>query len=235
MNVSSLVLEGSPPGIGNDSGEPCPVPTPFPTRPLATSWPATELDRVSVLELVVPALRGAPGSKSRAMVRRGLCRLLDFLEEQPGINWQQRWLASGADAAGDGWADGLSKWLRRNGLFSAERLEAMTASLLVLIGADVIRPSLRWLLTGGKKRKVARNMVRSRDPQGFKALRLCCQNDPGVSVQAEAHTLFRAAVIVAAKGGTIADITIGDFLEELDLELELRGQMRSGSASFKVL
>jgi integrase len=228
--VSSLLVDQSPSELVGDTRQPA-----FPPRPLAASWPETGLDRVAVLELVSPALRGVEGSKSRAVARRGLCRMLDFLEGQPGDTWQQRWLASGAEAAGEGWAEGPSRWLKRNGLFSAARLEAMTASLLVLVGADVIRPSLYWLLTGGKKRKVARNMIRSRDPQGFAALTSACRADPGVSSQAESHTVFRVAVIIAAKGGTIADITIGDFLEEIEAELELRDQMRSGSASFKVL
>ena len=82
--------------------------------------------------------------------RRGLPVLLDWLEEQPGRTWQQRWLASGADAAGDRWAAGPAAWLRRRGMFSPTRLELMTSSLLVLVGADVIRPSLAWLLTGGR-------------------------------------------------------------------------------------
>ncbi len=30
---------------------------------------------------------------------RGLTVLLDWLADQPGDSWQQRWLASGADAA----------------------------------------------------------------------------------------------------------------------------------------
>jgi hypothetical protein len=207
----------------------------FPARPLATSWPATGLDRAGVLGLVSPALPGVEGSKTRTVARRGLCRMLDFLEDQPGTTWQQRWLASGADTAGEGWAEELSKWLKRNDLLSTSRLTVMTASLLVLMGADVIRPSLHWLLTGGKKRKVVRNMIRSRDPQGFAALASACQCDPGVSAQSESSTLFRAAVIIAAKGGTIADITVGDFLEEIESELGLRGQMRSGSVSFKVM
>lgn len=230
------VLAGQPSfEMADGSGERLPVPTSFPPRPLVASWPETGIDRDGVLGLVSPALRGVEGSKSRAVARRGLCRMLDFLENQPGDTWQQRWLASGADAAGEGWAEGASKWLEHNGLFSPARLEAMTASLLVLIGADVIRPSLGWLLTGGKKRKVVRNMIRSRDPRGFAALAAVCQADSGVSAQAEAHTLFRVAVIIAAKGGTIADITIGDFLEEIEAEFGLRDQMRSGSASFKVL
>ena len=64
------------------------------------------------------------------------------------------------------------------GMYSASRLELMTSSLLVLVGADVIRPSLAWLLTGGKKRKLARNMICSRDPGGFARLRQLCRDDP---------------------------------------------------------
>ena len=88
--------------------------------------------------------------------------MLDFLEEHPGDTWQQRWKASGADTAGDDWAQGPAQWLEPVGLFSASRLEAMTATLPALIGADLIRPSLRWLLTGGKKRKMTTNLIRSR-------------------------------------------------------------------------
>jgi len=32
--------------------------------------------------------------------RRGLARMLDWLQRQPGDTWQEKWLASGADAAG---------------------------------------------------------------------------------------------------------------------------------------
>ncbi len=207
----------------------------FPPRPVATHWPATELDRAGVVQLVSPSLRGVEGSKMRAVCRRGLVRMLDFLEDQPGSTWQEKWLASGADAAGDDWAVGPAEWLERHGIDSRARLELMTASLLVLVGADVIRPSLRWLLTGGKKRKVTRNMVTARDRHGFEALGLHCQRDLGISAEAEKHAVFRAAVIIAAKGGIIADITIGDFLEVIELEEELRGRAGSGSVGFRVL
>src|SRR4029077_4554865 len=124
----------------------------FPARPAAADWPATGQGRVQVLRLVQTASAGLPESRVQVNHRRGLPVLLDWLEEQPGRTWQQRWLASGADAAGDHWAAGPASWLRRRGMFSASRLELMTSSLLVLVGADVIRPSLAWLLTGGKKR-----------------------------------------------------------------------------------
>ena len=111
----------------------------------------------------------------------------------------------------------------------------MTSSLLVLVGADVIRPSLGWLLTGGKKRKLARNMIRSRDPEGFARLSRACDGDPGITPHAQSHVLFRVAVIIAAKGGTLAGITIGDVLEILDAEAALRGKQPSGPATFRVL
>ena len=89
----------------------------------------------------------------------------------------------------------------------------MTSSLLVLVGADIIRPSLAWLFTGGKKRKLARNMICSRDPGGFARLRQLCRDDPAITPAAQAKVLFRCAVIIAAKGGVLAEVTIGDVLE----------------------
>jgi integrase len=47
--------------------------------------------------------------------------------------------------------------------------------------------------------------------------------DPDVSVAAATRTAYRAALILAGKGGTLADITPGDVLEFLDLEAQARG------------
>jgi integrase len=207
----------------------------FPARPVAESWPAAGQDRARVLALVASASAGLPESRIHANQRRGLPVLLDWLGEQPGRTWQQRWLASGADAAGERWAAGPARWLRRRGLYSASRLELMTSSLLVLVGADVIRPSLAWLLTGGKKRKLARNMICSRDPGGFARLREFCRDDPAITPAARAKVAFRCAVIIAAKGGALADITIGDVLEVLDAERAVRARRDSGAATFRVL
>ena len=207
----------------------------FPARPAAESWPATGQDRAEVLALVAVASAGLPESRIHASHRRGLPVLLDWLEEQPGRTWQQRWLVSGADAANERWAAGPARWLRCRGIYSASRLELMTSSLLVLVGADVIRPSLAWLLTGGKKRKLARNMICSRDPGGFARLRQLCQDDPAITPAAQAKVVFRSAVIIAAKGGVLADVTIGDVLEVLDAERAVRARRDSGAATFRVL
>jgi hypothetical protein len=207
----------------------------FQARPAAAHWPATGQDRARVLRLVASASAGLPESRIHASHRRGLPLLLDWLEEQPGRTWQERWLGSGADAAGGQWAEGPARWLRRRGACSASRLELMTSSLLVLVGADVIRPSLAWLLTGGKKRKLARNMICSRDPEGFARLRRLCHGDPGITPEAQGNVVFRSAVIIAAKGGVLADVTIGDVLEVLDAEGTLRSRSSSGAATFRML
>ena len=207
----------------------------FPRRSVAVHWPATEHDRSEVFELASSTLCALPGSRAWTELHRGLPALLDWLGAQPGENWQERWLASGADAAGANWALGPTAWLERGGKYSPSLLELMARALLALVSADIVRPSLTWLLTGAKNRKIARDMMRSRDPQGFEQLHSLCQQDPGVTPIAESHTAFRVAVILAAKGGMLTDITIGDVLEILEVEVHLRGKARSGAASFKTL
>ena len=68
-----------------------------------------------------------------------------------------------------------------------------------------------------------------RDRQGFARLRALCDGEPGVAASAAArnHTLRRAAVIMAAKGGVLAGITLGDFLELLDTEAGVHGAAQS--------
>lgn len=209
--------------------------TRFPARPAAARWPATEKDRAQALRLVATASSALSSSRIGDNFRRGVPLLLDWLEEHPGQSWQERWLSSGADAAGDDWAPGPAQWLQRVGKYSPSRLELLTSSLLVAVGADIVRPSLTWLLTGGKKRKLARNMIRSRDPEGFDELRQLCQDDPGITLHAQRRILFRTAVIIAAKGGVLADITVGDVLEVLDAEAGLRRRADCGEATCRVL
>jgi hypothetical protein len=160
--VLAGTLEAPAPRAGGSAGQPPAVR--YPARPAEASWPATRQRRGQVMNLVDAASSALPESRVQASRRRGLPLLLDWLEGQPGQTWQDRWLASGADDARGQWAELPARWLRNRGLHSASRLELMTSSLLVLVGADVIRPSLAWLLTGGRKRKLARNMIQSRDP-----------------------------------------------------------------------
>lgn len=71
----------------------------FAPRVPPASWPATRRGRDEVLERMtsppfVP--HRTDGRSKRAM---GVRLLLGWLGDQPGQDWQQRWLSSGADAA----------------------------------------------------------------------------------------------------------------------------------------
>ena len=46
------------------------------------------------------------------------------------------------------------------------------------------------------------------------------------------HTLYRAAEILAAKGGTLADVTVGDVLELLDVEIDTLAGVTGDAAVF---
>ncbi|HVB50218.1 MAG TPA: site-specific integrase [Acidimicrobiales bacterium] len=239
--MTSLLTDDPPLGLVDESDAPSPkalgtraLSTRFPARTLEAHWLGAGRSRSEVLAMV-SAPTGLSGFRVQSHHRRGLPLLLDWLEEQPGDSWQERWLHSGADGAGDDWASGPRRWLEHLDKYSVDRLNLMTSSLLVMIGADVIRPSLGWLLTGGKKRKLTRNIIRARDREGFEQLDQICERDPGIPAHAQRHAFFRCAVIIAAKGGTIADITIGDVVEILDAERGLRHRSNSGAATFKAL
>lgn len=90
--------------------------------------------------------------------------------------------------------------------------------------ADLIRPSLPWLITSSLHSSALVGMLaQHRDPTGFARLRERCVTDPSVNTAAATRTAYRAAQILVAKGGIIADIVPGDVLELLDIEAELRG------------
>lgn len=88
----------------------------FPPRRPASTWPATEQPRDEVLTrlLARPFALDIPGTQTRRRV--GLGKILRWLEQYPGQTWQDRWLVSGADAAGNiGWRRLAIEWLHRNG------------------------------------------------------------------------------------------------------------------------
>ena len=76
--------------------------------------------------------------------------MLDWLEAQPGDTWQDRWITSGADAAGNpAWRGLLAGWLAAagRGPRDPEHVSLLAGrAIMLLVCADVIRPSLGWLL-----------------------------------------------------------------------------------------
>ena len=191
----------------------------FPARPVPAAWPATAQSRQQVQEQLTHAPFTAGNATTEKIRRRGLRLVLDWLEDQPGATWQERWLASGAEAAGAAWRDVPARWLREQGLPVGSRQETLSSALLTVISADVIRPSVGWLAgkatgPGG----LVRHLTRARDPEGFARLWALCDADPHVSQTSGSHAVYRAAVLAAAKGGQLGDITVGDLLELLDAE-----------------
>ncbi|MGH3856826.1 MAG: tyrosine-type recombinase/integrase [Pseudonocardiaceae bacterium] len=190
----------------------------FPPRPPTASWPAT----VAPPARITSRLLGDPFSSASAGLqadrRRGLVRLLDWLERQPGETWQDRWLASGADAEGNVlWRRLPALWLATTGCGAPDtehgRL-SLARGMSLLVCGDVIRPSLGWLMTPGTPRDLVTEIAGTRDPGGFADLAAICRG-AGVNTHTTGLALRRIASILAAKGGTIGDITIGDCLELL--------------------
>ena len=205
--------------------------TRFPPRPALAGWPATGQSREQVLGQLAAAATG-PGSGGTGRHVAGLALLLDWLAAQGAGSWQERWLASGADAAGATWTQLAGSWLTHARGPNARGLVLLPSALVTAICADIVRPSVGWLAAGGCDHAgLARVMATSRDPGGFAQLRALGEDDRGATAAKTARTLRRAAVILAAKGGVLAGITIGDVLELLDTEAEVRGAARSDAAA----
>jgi len=206
--------------------------TRFPARPAAADWPTTRATRDEVWQLLTSPLFTLDNRSSQGNRTRGLTALLDWLQEQPGDTWQQRWAGSGADAAGRGWSRLSGRWLRDRGENIRWRQGELGIGLRMAISADIIRPSLRWLVAAkGSKSALAGSLARARDAAGFAHLRRLCE-ESGATGAVTARTLSRAALIVAAKGGCVGDITAGDVLELLDTEADIHASPPGDTAVF---
>jgi hypothetical protein len=100
----------------------------------------------------------------------------------------------------------------------------------MLVCADVIRPSLKWLLSPQAPQNLVPLMAKLRDPDGFTELgALCDASQAGRTMKAAA--LRRAATILVVKGGTLHDVTVGDCLE-LSLAIDDRTLRANKAMSF---
>lgn len=86
---------------------------------------------------------------------------------------------------------------------------------MVLICADVIRPGLGWLLRFAPARRgLADETARTRDSTAFAALNQAC-TDGHLETQTRQQALTRIALILAAKGGPVAAVRVGDCVQLL--------------------
>src|SRR6476646_4505265 len=178
----------------------------FPPRPVTASWPATGARRSAVLDRVLAAPFALDNPNSQRNRRLGVLAVLGWLRAQPGDSWQQRWRVSGAEDQPD--------WRRLVGSDRSKPPPHLSPGLLVLICADVIRPSLDWLLRFTPARhNLATEMARTRDPAAFAELTALCQGRVGLHCQQQALT--NVAIVMAVKGGNVAAVRVGDCLELL--------------------
>ena len=115
--------------------------TRFPPRPVVTDGlpPGTTAVRCGVAHQrdVCTRQRQQPGpTHPRAGVAAGLAT------DQPGQTWQQRWMASGADAAGGAWRNLPIAWQQAHGRESRWLRAELSGALVVAICGDLVRPSL---------------------------------------------------------------------------------------------
>jgi hypothetical protein len=203
----------------------------FPPRPAPAGWELTSQPKPQVVgRLLAPPFPTGRRNMDQER-RRGLARVLDWLEQQLGDTWQDRWITSGADAAGNpAWRGLLASWLAAagRGPRDPEHVSLLAGrAVMLLVCADVIRPSLGWLLAPATPSGLSAEMARVRDPAGFAALAAVCQADH-VNSHTTQLALRRVAAILAAKGGQVADITVGDCLELLQIAGDL---LRSSDAT----
>jgi len=117
---------------------------------------------------------------------------MDWLADQPGDTWQQRWVASGADTAGKrtggsrcspGTSGGASLW--------SDPFEQLRVCAPLLGCTDVIRPSLDWVLKPRHRQNLVPNMAKLRDPDGFSELVALCDASPAGRTMKARHCVAR--------------------------------------------
>jgi hypothetical protein len=188
----------------------------FPRAPEESSWPGSLLSAQEIITRIgAPPFRPANGTGYR---RHGTARILEWLAVFPGDSWQQRWKAAGAeDLPKEGWLDLPMQWRQATGLSTApHNRDGLQTGLLMLVCADIVRPSLGWMVRKASNRIVP-VMAACRDPQGYAALRDLIGADPdGITAGQARLALGRITMILACKGGLVRDITVGDYLDLLD-------------------
>ncbi|WP_322768757.1 site-specific integrase [Frankia sp. Cr1] len=213
----------------------------FPPRPVADRWEATALgrDELTARLLAPPFTIGAPTMVPQR--RRALARFLDWLSQFPGGTWQQRWEASGASQDGQlSWRPGAAQWLVDTGRATASASwleETITYGFGQMVYADALRPSLSWLLSCSVSFPLTVEISRLRDPAGFAELRARAAAS-GLALTGQRGVVELVAVLVAAKGGLVADITVGDCLELIETRSGIsasQGGRKSGTSFYQVL
>lgn len=189
----------------------------FPPRPRPTHWLATAASREEIIARLQEPPLWTPGAATARLA--GARAMLNWLETFPGQSWQQRWLAGPAHGPMNTWFEQVAQWSRAYG--RRPNRATINSGILALIGADVIRPDLRWLIDR-QSRYLRPHIQAARDPEGFARVERFAPPEVLQTRYGSAAFLVLAEII-AAYGGRVQDITVGEFL----LRLEFTGGQRS--------
>ena len=176
-------------------------------RPCVEGWWQTRQSREDLAERLLGLFTNPGAGLTRDKTRRrGLAKLLDWLQRQLGDTWQERWLASGADAAGSGWSE---LPLKGHVPIRPHQRDELFAGLVLLVAGQVIRPGYRWLLSQRMTVMLAEARA-ALDPGAFGGLEIQARH---ATAWARSDALNKITWMVIRKGGLVSDITVGDCLE----------------------
>ncbi|EXU65844.1 integrase [Streptomyces sp. PRh5] len=198
----------------------------FPARPRATTWPTTALSREEILERIQEMRRppeAADISQGTRMV--GVRLLMSWLQTFRGDTWQDRWLASPATSDPESWHKQVCEWAKTVGRSPVPG--TLRTGLLALMCVDAIRPDLQWLASN-RSRYFRPAIQAARDPEGFARLE-AARPPTGHNSRYSSEAFLAIAQIIAAYGGKLEEITVGDCLARLQAS---RGDTRSSRLAY---
>ena len=190
---------------GPRAGEAPVIPDRQRARTVPDEWAASRMSRE---QIVSRGLEVFP--TSRAMRMSGLKVVLDWLEQMPGETWQQRWLASGADAALRDWPGMVATGTGRRGGGTA-RPVVVRSAVHALLALDVVRPSMEWMLDQHFHFAIW-TVLKARDPEAQSRMEAGFAAHDGIGGDLS-KACAAVTRIMMVKGGTLADITVGDCVE----------------------
>jgi hypothetical protein len=105
----------------------------FPSRPVATSWSATEAPRTATVNRLLAPPFALENRPSQLQGRRpGVLAVVSWLQARPGETWQERWMSSGAEQVTD-WRRLVDATTARRGSSTARPPGHLAPGLLVMI------------------------------------------------------------------------------------------------------
>lgn len=208
-----------------DAGLP-PPPLPPDASGAALQFLDVEDTLAAVHRRLTPALRLS--RQDQQILARRCRRILHWLAGFPGATWEERWLASGADAAPAGWVDAVlpdrtHRWEQH----------AVSGGAYALMQARVLRPSYAWLLGSARVANGLLRVLRVDDPASLAALRALpayARALPRHRVDAE-HALAR---VVIRTGRSLTALTGAELLHYADV-VKTTGRNRREHLAWELL